>query len=712
MKTPSNDWNQSAGKDDPDEDRKRPAKVRPPPPRPTIDNVSGSTKSSEEATTNAIDDAFRRVRNRSRNEQVGGVPIELVDDDDGNNTDGVDSNPVSSGSNSLASSTACMSSPQQCSSGNGTTTTAGDDPIQNNVFTYPYVAWWGRTTTTASPLVRSTSSTRGTPSTTAKEENLYPTIQQFQPKITSKQPTGGSKVVPDTVVDSRTTSTRTTTTEALAVADVSTNSSASTIVRLQRNIRFYAVSTVIAWIVFLCHILPTAALWALLWIVVSTGLMCQSLHTSIQQWLYNLVVVGPGLGSYVLPESIYILLTQTSLHEFMTDETVVLEYRHLLLYLLPLTNSQLHAMLHRLAPQHQQRLHRRGEIGHMICGEAIMHVLLGNVQYEQWRQSSQSGPSLDNGSNAAALDSSIETTVIPTPSPAIQERQHHQTLLLLSDDEGSDLGLDVSSDDLIGGDSALVERLGLTLSLQSSPVLQVPPLVNNQTNSISFATDSMVHSGPPNEVVTTRNNESSRNNRESSEYVNESDDNEREYQVLVDALWESVYETFWNPMNDYIVSSYMVPAMRTLTRMSLRTGILLLSISTGNLFGLWGWSYNILYNTLQSARTRQILSPSSQLTTPQVSTSSTVAPWTWERSVFTQSIWFNPSTTTWSTAILGGASMGISYYARQYVRRHAPSLNAGGRSTDVAGSSNNHNTTHASKSIGTAPDTFLSTKNK
>jgi hypothetical protein len=112
MKTPSNDWNQSAGKDDPDEDRKRPARNRPPPPppRPTIDNVSGSTKSSEEATTNAVDDAFRRVRNRSRNEQVGGVTIELVDNDDDNNTDGVDSNPVSSGSKSLASSTAMSSS--------------------------------------------------------------------------------------------------------------------------------------------------------------------------------------------------------------------------------------------------------------------------------------------------------------------------------------------------------------------------------------------------------------------------------------------------------------------------------------------------------------------------------------------------------------------------------------------------------------------------
>jgi hypothetical protein len=242
MKTPSNDWNQSAGKDDPDEDRKPPTRVRPPPPRPTTDNVSGSsTRSGEETTTNGtttIDVAFRRVRNRSRNsnEQVG-VTIELVDDDD-NNTDGVDSNPVSSGLNSLASSTACMSSPQQFSSKNKTTTaTAGDDPIQNNIFKYPYVGWWGRTTTTtASPLFRFTSSARGTTSTMAKEANLHPTLQ-FQPNRASKQP-GGSKVITDTVVNSRTTTrATTTTTEALAVADASTNSASTK--------WFYTVLTVI-----------------------------------------------------------------------------------------------------------------------------------------------------------------------------------------------------------------------------------------------------------------------------------------------------------------------------------------------------------------------------------------------------------------------------------------------------------------------------------
>jgi hypothetical protein len=413
----------------------------------------------------------------------------------------------------------------------------------------------------------------------------------------------------------------------------------SLLLRLYWTVTFYLMSTALAGAVFVCHILPTEAVWALFWIIISTGLMVQTLHTTFRQWYRDVVILGSGLGAFI-PESLLAMLTQTTLHEMLTDETLILEYRHLLLYFLPLSNEQLNIMLQRLAPQHRQRLYRRGGIGQMMLGESFMRILLGNAHYDQWRQLAQE-PS--NGIDNIPRESAV---VLPTAVPAMPTQT-----FLLSDDDGSDLGLDVSSEDLIGGEQALAERLGL-VDARPSPVFNVD------------AAD-VIEDRPPEEVVTTVSRDAYDENDDVNRY------NDQEFQVLVDSMIEAMYGFVLNPMQVYVASAYILPAMLRLSRQSLGMGITLLTFSTGNFIGLWTWSYAIMFNLFESTRSRVTMIPRlpSSLR-PSLQREGVVSP----RTSLDIHWVLQSSTATWSTALLGSASIGISYYSRQWVRRHMSTL--------------------------------------
>lgn len=68
-----------------------------------------------------------------------------------------------------------------------------------------------------------------------------------------------------------------------------------------------------------------------------------------------------GLVTY-LPQSISRLLTETSLHDWMTDPTFVLETRHLLLYFIGLSPDQLDDTINQLPARRRQQLLRPGLI--------------------------------------------------------------------------------------------------------------------------------------------------------------------------------------------------------------------------------------------------------------------------------------------------------------------------------------------------------------
>ena len=71
-----------------------------------------------------------------------------------------------------------------------------------------------------------------------------------------------------------------------------------------------------------------------------------------------------GLTRY-LPDSLRIYLTETSLHEFMSEGTFFLDYRYLLLYFMPLTDEQLSHYISQLPPRHRDSLLQPG-LGRMV----------------------------------------------------------------------------------------------------------------------------------------------------------------------------------------------------------------------------------------------------------------------------------------------------------------------------------------------------------
>ena len=252
------------------------------------------------------------------------------------------------------------------------------------------------------------------------------------------------------------------------------------------------------------------------------------------------------------------------------------------------------------------------------------------------------------------------------------------------DDDHSDLGLDISGDDMIGGNHALAQRLGLTATAGTMASSPMPPsiVIDNSTTTNNSNSNTNTNRTPlPNEVITT--NSSNRLNATSSNIATNATAerattyDDQEYQVLMDALWDSFYGAIWNPITDYVRTTYLVPTLHRISHVTLHTGIVLLSISTGNVFGLWGWSYQIMYNQLRMylPTSRGILSTTtittnaqqSRDTTPANSTPISNQPTSLYRSF---GLFSRPSTTTWSTALLGSASLGISYYSRRYVRRY------------------------------------------
>jgi hypothetical protein len=249
---------------------------------------------------------------------------------------------------------------------------------------------------------------------------------------------------------------------------------------------------------FVAIVLPTPALVLLAaWIALTVSALVSARQYAVA-W-YRQQLVRNGLGQY-LPDSLYRLLTTESIHSFMTDDTFMLENRHLLLYFLPLPPPALERFVQRLAPRHVQRLHRPG-LGHLL-GESVMQIILGQDRYrqqygrphqqhlqhlqhleQQQQQASvydadqdhDASDDNDNATTSAADASSSPSSSVQQPNrqqqrpqrPALEviiERPSQQELpvsrssrrLDLDDDDedddgDSDLGIDASADDVLEG---------------------------------------------------------------------------------------------------------------------------------------------------------------------------------------------------------------------------------------------------------------------
>ena len=145
--------------------------------------------------------------------------------------------------------------------------------------------------------------------------------------------------------------------------------------QLQREMFQLAVVTTASFAALIVTVVPMSVL-ALCG--ASGGLFVAMLYKVYQRILleYQATVVnGQGLAPY-LPDSIRRQLTDMSLHEYMSDDTLQREYGYLLLYFVPGIGS-LDPYINRLTPRHQQLLHRRG-LGH-ILGPTFMRWLVGGA---------------------------------------------------------------------------------------------------------------------------------------------------------------------------------------------------------------------------------------------------------------------------------------------------------------------------------------------
>jgi hypothetical protein len=269
---------------------------------------------------------------------------------------------------------------------------------------------------------------------------------------------------------------------------------------------------------FVAIVLPTPALVLLLaWIGLTVSALVSARRYAVA-W-YRQQLVRNGLGQY-LPDNLYRLLTTESIHSFMTDDTFMLENRHLLLYFLPLPPPALERFVQRLAPRHVQRLHRPG-LGHLL-GESVMQIILGQDRYrqqyggpqqqqqqhlqhleQQQQQASvydadqdhDASDDNDNATTSAADASSSPSSSVQQPNrqpqrpqrPALEviiERPSQQELLPVSrssrrldldddddDDDGdSDLGIDASADDVLEGALSDEEARAMAASILPLPL--------------------------------------------------------------------------------------------------------------------------------------------------------------------------------------------------------------------------------------------------
>jgi hypothetical protein len=135
-------------------------------------------------------------------------------------------------------------------------------------------------------------------------------------------------------------------------------------------------SSALGLLLFLFYALPLAAFASLIFFVSSLGALLPVFsQMAIAQ--YQLEMQHPlGLVRY-LPDSLRIMLTETTLHEFMADTTFFMEYRYLLLYFIPgLRPEQLMEYIDRLPSRHREALIRPG-LGRLmpsVIMESLMRI--------------------------------------------------------------------------------------------------------------------------------------------------------------------------------------------------------------------------------------------------------------------------------------------------------------------------------------------------
>ena len=381
-------------------------------------------------------------------------------------------------------------------------------------------------------------------------------------------------------------------------------------------------STSVASLAFLIYILlPGPALIALLVWLASVLATLYAIWLSALDWWDDLQ--RWGLGRY-LPESAIRLLTHESIHSFMTDDTFMLENRHMLLYFLPISPPQLERYVQRLAPRHRHRLQRRG-LGHLV-GENFMRFLLGEEQWYDMQRSDQrrtgrrdadppllllpgSGDAGDEGGshlepNQPALEVLVEST---------SRRRLDQDS---DNDDESDLGIDLSADDLAGGLSdERARQISAALTFDSPAVTEAElshprpqRLFSPHRASVAGIQETITSPSPDAVAVPAVDAHSMATDSTDDDHaLSLAEEYAEEELVLTQAVINAVYDGFWTPLSRYWVAAAEETAGPVTARLvTYGLGISAVSTVLGLLLGMVGYRRGIYRRpTLMQAYPRE-----------------------------------------------------------------------------------------------------------
>jgi hypothetical protein len=284
---------------------------------------------------------------------------------------------------------------------------------------------------------------------------------------------------------------------------------------------------VLSGVSFVCSILSTAALVSLLTMLSSSGLLLVAASRHAVRMVQS-ALQGDGLGSLLLPASLYQTLTEQSLHEYLTQESESTEMRHILLYFLPgVSKEQLDRYAARLAPAQQEQLLRPG-LGQFL-GPQWMRMLVGD---RGMAQLSMTHPTIQLGT----MQQPRQLTITSYNSET-DDSMHH-----------------LSADDFVGGMS------------EQQALVTGRALVPTGAWTRSTASSS-----------SDQDDDDSEDDKEEKE-----EESKRVTAVLSDALYESYMNSIYIPMHDAItstVSSVALPLSRTLVHTGL--GVSLASTVVG-----------------------------------------------------------------------------------------------------------------------------------
>ncbi|KAL7547078.1 hypothetical protein ACHAWF_010394 [Thalassiosira exigua] len=156
-------------------------------------------------------------------------------------------------------------------------------------------------------------------------------------------------------------------------------------------------SAVVGLFLFLFYALPLAAFVSLALLASSTGALVPVAQSALRA-RYELEMEHPlGLTRY-LPAYLREMLTETTLHEFMTDDRFFMEYRYLLLYFMPgLRPEQLADFIDQLPARHREALLQPG-LGRMMPSVMGNLMRLDDIHEEP---ANPDAPLLDNGDIAS-----------------------------------------------------------------------------------------------------------------------------------------------------------------------------------------------------------------------------------------------------------------------------------------------------------------------